>query len=179
MKPDEIVANSLFKAVEMGVNALAGDGYKNLADKDSVQIYFSYVVHFISDLHCPGHVKYPEEMGTPSPKKYEMGEKEIDFHKSWDTYFISEALNCGTLDLVYFADIATDKEIKEYQKGNIYDWALETATCCYGFTHDGQANEAGVVKCNPYFLLDHALANKHQVMKAGYRLAAVLNAMFR
>jgi len=180
LKPDEIVENSLFKAIEMGVTALSGDGYKTLAAKDSVQIYFAYIVHFVADMHCPGHVKYPnKELGTKAPKKYNLGDKEYDFHKCWDTYFLSQAYNFGTTDLAYFADIATDAEIAEYQKGSIYDWANETASICFDITHDGEIDEAGVVTCDPYFLHNHAMFNKRQVMKAGYRLAAVLNAMFQ
>lgn len=178
-KPDQVAENSLFKAVETAVGALSGDGYKTLADRDSVQIYFSYIIHFIADLHCPGHVKYTDGDGCASPRKYSFGEKAIDFHKCWDTNFISEALGVSTMDMAYLTDIATEEEIAGFQKGDIYEWAVETATCCHGVTHDGEMNADGVVENNPYFTVSHALFNKRQAMKAAYRIAAVLNAMFK
>ena len=178
MKPEETGGNSLFRAIEMGTGALAGEGYRRIADKDSAQIYLAYIVHFIGDMHCPGHVKYPEGMGNPSPKKYIVGEKTIDFHKCWDSQFISEAFNVSTMDMVYISDIASPEEIAEYQKGGLMDWADDTAHSCYDLTHDGDVQDNGAVKCTPHFVTAHALFAKHQAMKAGYRLAAYLNAMF-
>lgn len=177
MKPDNLAENSLFSALEMGVNALKGDGYKKIADRDSVLIYFSYVVHFVADMHCPSHVKY-SDADKPSPKKYTLGNKEIAFHKCWDTYFISEFFNVGCTDLAYLADIADAAEIARIQEGDWYDWALETARCCYDITREGEVNAAGVVPNDRQLIYKNAMFNKRQGMKAAYRLAAVLNAMF-
>lgn len=170
--------NDPISAIEIGVKALSGKNYKKISSSDSAQLLLSYVVHFVGDMHCPGHVRYPKEMTPKAPKTYTIRGIDKKFHETWDSGFLSGAFGSGSLDLVYFADVASDKEIGEIQKGDIHEWAGEIAKSCCSITRDGEIDENGTVVCDPYFTELHAMFAKRQIMKAGYRLAAVLNRMF-
>lgn len=170
--------NDPLSAIEIGVKALSGKNYRKISSSDSAQLLLSYIVHFVGDMHCPGHVRYPKGTTQKAPKAYKIKGHDKSFHEMWDSGFLSGAFGSGTLDLVYFADVASDKEIVEIQKGDIYEWAGEIAKSCYPVTRTGEIDENGAVECDPYLTDANAMFAKSQVMKAGYRLAAVLNRMF-
>lgn len=170
--------NDPLSAIEIGVKALSGGNYKKISSSDSAQLLLSYIVHFVGDMHCPGHVRYPKGMTPKAPKAYKIKGHEKHFHEMWDSGFLSGSFGSGSLDLVYFADVASDREIGEIQKGDIYEWAPEIARSCFSVTRDGEIDGNGTVECDPYYVEVHATFAKRQVMKAGYRLAAILNRIF-
>jgi len=167
---------SALGGVELAAKALKN--YKTTAVPDSNVIYLAYLVHFVGDMHCPSHVKYPAETQPASPKTYVLGDQVIQFHKAWDSGFAAYAFNGGPMDVAYLADIATPKQIKEYQKGSVKDWAVDNAHYCFSFTRDVEFDSEGVAKIDNSYAQKHAEFAKNQVMKAGYRLAAILNQIF-
>lgn len=137
------------------------------------------VIHLVGDIHCPSHVGEPKKASSLRPKKYVNQKDTIRFHQAWDSYFVAKSFVGGNLELAQIADVATPKQRAEFQKGTPADWALENFKESYPFTHDTDMPESRIVTVDRPYMLDHALHAKRQVMKAGYRLAKVLNDLFK
>ncbi len=115
----------------------------------------------------------------------------IDGHKFYHTFHVDKDLMPvkSKKSPVYVIMNAADKlrywksldpeQRAEYQKGSVIDWAHDSAVCCKDFTRDirGDENNNAVVEW-PY-VAEHAWHAKNQAMKAGYRLAAILNEIFK
>lgn len=152
--------------------------YKNLDPKLALEA-LGRIVHFVGDMHCPSHVKYPKGTTPKTVKNYIYNGKKIQYHAAWDSNFTSITYAGGVLDLAYFADVATPEERAQYQKGDVLEWAEDCARFCFPFTRDLELNEEREVEVDRPYVTEHGAFAKTQIMKAGYRLAALLNEMFK
>ena len=141
---------------------------------DSARIVsLAFIVHIIGDLHCPKHVRYEDE---PTSGQYPIRffSREVSHHSYWDGHLLKTYHDWGYADVAKLVDRCTKKERKELSKGDIYTWAEENARDSR-FTVDRKAG----------FKVTRLIANediKHaerQLARAGYRLAAVLNDVFK
>lgn len=176
-QPDTDVKTSVLGSV-----ALAYDGLmrRNTTEHpDSTVTYLAYMVHFVGDMHCPSHQTFDPATSIKAPKYYVIDGEKINWHSAWDKGFSAFAFYGGPMDLAFLADVATPKQIKEYQKGSVMDWALENAKVVYNYTRDVEFGEDGTAIVTNMYSQQHAEYAKTQIMKAGYRLAAMLNKIFK
>lgn len=152
--------------------------YKKLDDKTRLEA-LAIVVHLVGDIHCPSHLKESKESKKNRVAYYVYAEKKIKFHGAWDGIFAEKTYNGGPLDMAFLSDTATPQQRAEFQKGDPQVWAEESARVCYPITHDLDASEEKNIEVNREYVTDHAYLVKCQVMKAGYRLAQVLNTVFK
>lgn len=177
-KPDMNYESSTIAAIELAASKLKDSGYKN-CPKDSAEIFLSMIIHYVGDMHCPSHIKYPKNTIPKSPKYYRFNDKDPKFHKAWDNGFVAYAYPGGPVDLAYLADIASETQRKEYQKGTPVEWGEDNARCCFDFVRDVECDSNGVAIVDKRYAQKHAGYAKSQIMKAGYRLAEILNRIFK
>lgn len=147
---------------------------KNLDDSTRMQCLLN-VIHLTGDMHCPGHVIYADN------RDRHIGGFDIiyhgqpvRYHRVWDSMVTGETLAGGIDDLAYFAMTSDKKTIKEFCSGTVYDWGTDTATstCEIWKIQKGE-------KVPDTYMYDHCRMALSQIEKAGYRLATLLNSVFR
>ena len=149
------------------------ENYDNLTDSIRVD-YVKMIVHMMGDMHCPKHIRYPEDQ-TIGYYKVKWRGRSVRYHDVWDGVFFEELHPWGLVDCAEMLDDCNKSEIKAITAGNVYDWGVDIAKrarCVNEF------KEGDVVDI-------HAFRNKYRnlaetaVRDAGYRLAAVFNEIFK
>lgn len=158
--------------------------YKNL--DDSVRLHhIKLIIHLVGDIHCPVHVGYADNRDHKHGKfkvyDYKGGVVK-KFHTYIDGTLTSNKYPGGFLDVAYFADpmlrqrpSKTDKAyMAEIQQGDVMDWAADILA---------QSSKIfDIVQPEHHFTTEEqvevARICKDQILRAGYRLAAVLNKIF-
>ena len=153
--------------------------YKKMADKD-VKLNLLYLIHLVADMHCPCHNVWPKE--SHPQYRYHLtnnkGKKE-SFHKFWDNDAILYGRKKWTV--TYYANkMATlsEKEIKKICKGTPYKWAVTSlphAERTFELTPKG----SNVQKYSKADRLEMRQISDEEILKAGYRLAYVMNQIFK
>ena len=151
-----------------------GNGkYKNLPDS-IVMVNLKVLVHMVPDMHCPSHTSYPRSLGKRVGPMLVKGQK-YAMHKFWDAapYILHHKWNVQRYAKA--VDVYTPKQIKKVTSGWLEDWLEESGRVVrptLEWVKEGDELYIDFVeKAQP---LAH-----DQARKAGYRLAAVLNAMFK
>ena len=147
--------------------------YRSL-DDSTVLVSIKYLVHLVGDMHCPVHVKYPWYKNF----KFDLNGRPSEFHSFWDSGVLDLNHRWGYVEYRHQLDRLTKKEIRAVTAGTPRDWLEESARDCrviYEWTKPGQTFN----KDEARDLLNtvHPFAEE-QILKAGYRLAAVLNQLF-
>ena len=131
------------------------------------------IVHCIGDMHCPGHIRYP---GNTTIGYYNVSYfgTERRYHDIWDTDIVHRPHPWSFSDLAWMLDRYTKQEQAAIVAGDVYDWGRECADvslCIYDVQEGDRLDNEFIKRYRP-------LAES-QLAKAGYRLAAVLNDIFR
>ena len=134
----------------------------------------SLIVHFIGDMHCPVHIVYLPSNTAKGHFDVTYKGRRTNYHSFWDSS-VYGGLPGGFLELAYLVDSKSKKEIREITAGDVYDWAKDSATRsleAYELVKPGDV----IPDTFPY---DVRPLLYSQLRNAGYRLAAVLNDIFR
>lgn len=140
------------------------------SDDSTVAVGIKMIVHLVADMHCPGHVKYPGIKGF----KVIYSGTEVTYHYVWDDAVLDKMNKWGFMEYGYMLGNLPRKRVQELVCGTPVDWERENARECrviYDWAKPGDDLR------KEFNLKAKALAEK-QIQKAGYRLAAVLNAIF-
>ena len=153
--------------------------YHKLSNEE-VRLNLLYLIHLVADMHCPGHNVWPKKS---HPQYYyhltnNKGKKE-SFHKVWDTDAIQYGRKKWTADY-YATKMATlsEKEIKKICKGTPYKWAVKSlphAERTFELTPKG----SNVQKYTKEERLEMRRICDVEILNAGYRLAYVMNQIFK
>lgn len=143
--------------------------YKQLDDSTLV-VNLKYVIHLVGDMHCPTHVRYP----GISNYNIKINNKEYSYHSVWDSYVIESNRKWYYTEWQQQLDRCSRKEKKALAAGSPREWFHETAVDCrviYDWAPKGSTQG------RDFLNLAGPLAEK-QILKAGYRLARLLNDLF-
>ncbi len=150
------------------------------ARRPEKQQALKFLIHFIEDLHQPLHVGDTGSRGGNLIQVRFFGE-ESNLHKVWDSQIIEEHTRKEQVWSWELTGLATPRMAAEWSKGTPEDWATETlaaAKLAYrtsgGKTLLRSGTRLGKGYCN--FALPVV---QEQLAKAGVRVAAVLNALFK
>lgn len=132
------------------------------------------IVHFVGDMHCPEHIRYNPDDMTIGYYEIKFKKKPLRFHTLWDDMIFTERRNWGFIELAYMMDHYSKKEIREWTKGDVWDWGKDSAMCSWP-VHQVKPGD----KLDKYYTLENQQLAEMQVVKAGHRLATVLNSIFR
>ena len=162
--------------IERIVKEMGKGGYKNLSDS-IVNLNLKLLIHMVGDMHCPSHVAYPKEMGLKGGKLYNNG-KRVNRHTFWDgspQYLHPKWKADKFLEV---CDTYNEKQIKKVQKGNASKWGIENGRAMvrtYECWEDG--DDVKKMTKEQREAIDEIVFG--QLRKGGYRLAAVLNNIFK
>jgi hypothetical protein len=146
--------------------------HRNMTDSARV-VSIAFIVHIIGDIHCPKHVRYEDEQ-LSGQYPIVFRKKTMSFHSYWDYQLLTVFHGDSFTDLSNLVDRYSKAEQKKMAAGNMNSWAEETAR---EFRH--------TVKVLPGQEIDHKAAfedvklAEKQIARAGYRLAALLNEIFK
>ena len=157
--------NRIVKEMEKGK-------YKQMSDS-LVAVNLKLLIHMVGDMHCPSHVVYTKDFGLPKPSMKIKGKK-CGHHKFWDAspQYMHPKWKADRFVKAY--DTYTPKEIKKICKGTPYKWAvtsLPNAERTFELTPKG----SNVQKYTKDERVEMRRISDEEILKAGYRLAALLN----
>ena len=142
--------------------------YESL-DDSTVVVNLRYVIHLVGDMHCPSHVNYQR-----SRMRVFFFGVDKQYHSLFDGGILDRKHRWGYMDYKHQLDRCTPEEQAALAAGTPAEWFAETARDCsviYEWAQPG--DQLGLSFCNKAIgLLDH------QLIKASYRLAKVLNELF-
>ncbi len=145
------------------------ENYKNL-DDSTVAVNLKYVIHLVGDMHCPSHVRYP----GISNYNITINNKDLSYHSVWDSYIIESNHKWYYTEWQQQLDRCSKKEKKALAAGTPRDWFHENAVNCrviYDWAPKGSVQGRD-------FLNQAGPLAESQILKAGYRLARILNELF-
>lgn len=168
---NESVGDAIY-GLNQAIEALSN--YKELSDS-AVAVNLKYIIHLIADFHCPAHIHYE---GKSQKFKTFVGpsweKRKLAYHTVWDLGIIQYARYFSATEWAAEIDRVDKTDVKRWLKGTPQDWFEESAVDCliqWELVH-------------PDKLVDQDAMNvavpliEGQIVKAGYRLAHVLNSLF-
>ena len=159
-------------------------------DKSERADALRFLVHFVGDIHQPLHVSDNNDRGGNQVEVQVIGargrEMSRNLHEVWDTEYLKQQVR-GHQEEAFAHDllVAGKAEVQSLQGGSAEDWAKESHLLsrkyAYAFASStltcGRSPNQAVELNDEY----HERAIKvidHQLLAAGVRLAAILNAEF-
>ena len=167
----EQVRSSKGDAVGELENAIAALRDYRHADDSTVAANLRYIIHLVGDMHCPAHVAYPD---TELWYEVTLNDKKRGYHSVWDSGIIEAQHKWHYTEWQQQLDRCTKRQKREIMAGTPRDWFHETAVDCRDIYE--MAPPGAVLGRD--FLNEAAPRAERQILKAGYRLAKVLNELF-
>ena len=155
------------------LNFLISELKKKGLSKENKLLYLRMLIHIVEDVHQPLHVGHTDDKGG-NDIKVTWFNNPTNLHSVWDSQLIDFQQLSYT---EYTANInhTTVAQRVEWQKAPISQWIFESgqiATKLYAETKNGDA-------LNGYkYNFDHIAIVNQQLIKAGVRLAGILNQLF-
>lgn len=142
---------------------------------DSVsKLYIKVLVHLMGDLHCPMHAGRLTDLGgNRFPVKW-FGNA-TNLHAIWDTDMIESTRKWSYSEWQQNIDVVSAKQVAEITSGNPLKWFNETVDIGKGLYLNAEEN----MNCSYDYMKDNYPTLEQQLLRAGYRLAAVLNEIYK
>ena len=155
------------------VTKLAQDLKENAEDMDPYERYktIALIVHFVGDMHCPVHIVYRPDNVTKGKFKIDWKGGSVNYHGWWDKFIFDAYYDWSFSDMASLVDTANRKEINELTKGDVYDYAQDSARSCYSTACKYKEGDS-IDRNYPTDVRDLLFS---QLRNAGYRLAKILN----
>ena len=151
--------------------------YRHLPDS-AVAVNIKYIIHLVGDMHCPAHIKY---QGRESGFKVKFGGGYIlprvntRIHDVWDYYAIQSCRIFSSSEYAQELDRLSSREKKTIVEGTYVDWLHDNAERCllqFELAYpDARLKQDFINAAMPLI--------ETQMLYAGYRLAYLLNAIFK
>ena len=152
------------------------ENYKHLTDSMRVD-YLKMIVHMVGDLHCPMHAGRLSDRGGNGTKVKWFGQN-TSLHSVWDSKMIDSARKWHYSEWAEQLDRTDRKYKKDIMKGSYEEWfndTVENAAILYDYVE-----ELGDTPNLSYqFVYDFSPLLEEQLLNGGYRLAYVLNTIFK
>ena len=150
------------------------ENYKELSDS-AVAVNIKYIIHLVGDFHCPVHIYYP---GKSQKFKTFVGpsweKRKLTYHAAWDLGLIQAERFFSATEWAAELDRVSNNEVSEWVKGTPEEWLSQSARDC----------EVQWELVLPDKLVTRDAVNvampliESQILKAGHRLAYILNSLF-
>lgn len=165
-----------FENAAIYIDRLSKELKENAKGMDSVKrhIAICMVVHLVGDMHCPMHIRYLPKDTKIGYYDVTINDKKENLHKYWDSGIFNAAYPWSFSDIAEMVDNASRKEIKHLAGGDVYDWAKASAIASWPLH---QVEEGGQLPST--YATDMRKICFTQLRNAGYRLAALLNNIFK
>ena len=143
-------------------------------NKEEQALSLKFLVHLMGDLHCPMHLGHRSDLGGNRWQVQYFG-KGTNLHSIWDSGLIESAHKWTYSEWVEQIDTYGKKENREIAEGTPASWGEQTYEICrtvYDSTPVGS-------KLSYDYVSKWTPTIEQQLLRAGLRLAAVLNDIFR
>lgn len=169
-QPDTVRGDAIYginRAIEM---------LKDLhhSSDSTIRTAIFYLVHLVGDMHCPSHIRFPWYKSF----KFEINGHKCSFHSFWDTDVLELSHRWGYEDYQYQLDRYSKKEIAQIALGSPSEWLHDSAQACRVLCDRISENDRLDKSQTNAFLLEAQQLAEEQILKAGYRLARILNDLF-
>ncbi|WKK82486.2 S1/P1 nuclease [Marivirga arenosa] len=158
--------DAIMKIKEIVKNLKAG----NLSAQEE-QNQLKMLIHLVGDIHQPLHVGTGEDIGGNAVKLKWFG-KNSNLHRVWDSEMIDSKAFSYT-ELAEAVNITTKEEVEALQSATIDDWYKEAM---------GMRDQVYALPEDMYLGYEYMYKNwdgvQEQLMKAGIRLAGLLNEIY-
>jgi len=134
-------------------------------------MYLRILIHLVGDIHQPLHVGKGDDKGG-NDFQVRWFKKGSNLHRIWDSEMIDQ-YGLSYSELAASLDHATPAQIAAWQQGDAASWAQEDLALRPAIYAVQQGDDLGY----EYQFLNWPTVQQ-QLLKAGIRLAGVLNALF-
>ena len=142
---------------------------------DEEETALRMLIHLVGDMHCPMHLGRAEDLGGNLHKVRFFG-RETNLHTVWDTDLVEAAHRWSYTEWAEQIDNGRSKaDRKRIATGTPDDWVRETHGICtrvYADTPEG-------MEISYDYVARFAPVVEDQLLRAGLRLAALLNEIYR
>lgn len=147
---------------------------KNLS-KENKLLYLRMVIHIVEDLHQPMHVAHTADKGGNDIKlQWGNNPNPTNLHSIWDTQLI-ESQELSYTEYAAAINFTTPAQRVEWQKAPISEWIYESSQLANKIYAGVKPDEQ--IRTYQYIFNNIDTVNQ-QLLKAGVRLAGVLNQIF-
>lgn len=153
--------------LETFIEELKEGGLSEKEEHDKLKM----VVHMVGDIHQPLHVGTGEDLGGNRARVQWMGENS-NLHRVWDSDLI-ESRQMSYTEISDNIDVIDDEQVREWQQASVRDWAYESMSYREDVYNLPDDNRIGY----EYRYANYNLV-KERLVKAGVRLAGVLNDIY-
>lgn len=157
------------RAIEAQIAALKGG--KQSREEQAISLKF--LVHLMGDLHCPMHMGHKSDLGGNRWQVQYFG-RGSNLHSVWDSGLVESAHKWTYSEWVDQIDRFGKKENRKIAEGTPAQWGEQTYEVCkkvYEKTPVGS-------KLSYDYVSEWTEVAETQLLRAGLRLAAVLNDIF-
>ena len=152
------------------------ENYNNLTDSMKVD-YLKMIVHMVGDLHCPMHAGRLSDRGGNGTKVKWFGQN-TSLHSVWDSKMIDSARKWHYSEWAEQLDRTARKYKKNIRKGSYEEWFNETVENAASL-YDYVEALGDTPNLSYQFVYDFSPLLEKQLLNGGYRLAYVLNTIFK
>lgn len=170
--PDGDVVNGL----EMLTREMS-ENYDNLTDSMRVD-YLKMIVHMVGDMHCPMHAGRLSDRGGNGTKVKWFGQ-ETNLHSIWDSKIVDSARQWSYTEWVDHLDRTDRGYRKSVISGSFEDWFCKTVEESAKLYDYIEATGVEAPNLSYQYLYDYSPLLEQQLLLGGYRLAYVLNTIFK
>lgn len=167
----DVVSGLEFLTKEMTEN------YGNLTDSMKVD-YLKMIVHMVGDLHCPSHAGRLSDRGGNDVKVYWFNE-ETNMHSVWDSKLIEAAKKWSHTEWRIYLDRTDRKVRKSITAGSYEDWFKVSVSEAAKYYEYVEGLDQEIPKLSYSFVYEFSPTLERQLLYGGYRLAHVLNTIFK
>jgi hypothetical protein len=154
------------------LNFMIAELKKPNLSKQNKLLYLRMVIHVVEDVHQPMHTAHKDDKGGNDFKLNWFG-KPTNLHSIWD----SELIDFQQLSYTEYANAinhTTAAQRAEWQKASIAEWLYESNQLAEKLYTDVKQGD----NLSYAYNFSHIDILNQQMLKAGVRLAGVLNAIF-
>lgn len=137
-------------------------------------VALKFVIHLVGDVHQPLHVGHADDKGGNGIMVNWRSKDDTNLHSVWDTALV-EYPGFTYSEMATAYDHATPAQIKQWQKDDMTTWLFESYQLC---TPIYASATVVPTKFDWHFYPTFGPVVEQQVLKAGIRLAGVLNKLF-
>lgn len=141
-------------------------------EEEAVQLRM--LIHLVGDMHCPMHLGWVSDLGGNRREVYFFGRK-TNLHAVWDTDLPEAGHKWSYTEWCEQIDRLPKQEQQAVTSGTPADWARQTQEVCaeiYGSTPEG-------ARISYDYIARYTPVVERQLLRAGLRLARLLNEIYR
>ena len=140
--------------------------------KEDRAFFLKLLVHFVGDVHQPLHVGRKEDRGGNGIRLRWRG-KSTNLHRLWDTQLLEDYQDFNAL--MDQLPIPTGVQVRDIASQTLAQWVAETHALAYEVYDNAPPNS----NLSSVYQKENLPLVYQQLQKAGLRLAATLNTIFK